>query len=395
MQAVGGVGSHRAAPRLPFGIRRGAPWRRAVRLWPSRYEPGIGVGVVSRQVVDAALEVAAETDREILLIASRRQVDDPRIGRGYVEGWTTSRFARYVRSRDPDGRVKLCRDHGGPWQHANELRLPEEAALESALRSLRADVDAGFDLLHIDTSCGPAGDVPDDVAGARLIALYEQIARYADARGRHVDFEIGLEQQEQAVGCPAALGTPLRSVLGELDRPGLPRPRFVVAQTGTNVVETRKVGEITEAEPDDVADRLHALVAVCDEHGVALKAHNCDYLDAGSWELLARSRVGAANVAPEYGVAQTRTFLDLLRARGLHGPRLRFLHLAYTSERWRKWLATPPTASRYERAGLAGHYVFSHPEVAAVVRPLEARLKDAVKRVIERHLDQFRFEASP
>src|SRR5919108_1658648 len=109
MQAVRGVGSHRAAPRLPFGIRRGAPWRRAVRLWPSRYEPGIGVGVVSRQVVDAALEVAAETDREILLIASRRQVDDPRIGRGYVEGWTTSRFARYVRSREPDRRGKVCR----------------------------------------------------------------------------------------------------------------------------------------------------------------------------------------------------------------------------------------------------------------------------------------------
>src|ERR671922_1639994 len=104
MQAGGGVGPHRAAPRLPFGIRRAAPGRRAVRLWPSRYEPGIGVGVVSRQVVDAAVEVAAETDREILLIASRRQVDDARIGCGYVEGWTTGRFARYVRSRDPDRR---------------------------------------------------------------------------------------------------------------------------------------------------------------------------------------------------------------------------------------------------------------------------------------------------
>src|SRR5207248_1640171 len=299
MQFVRGVGSHRAAPRLPFGTPRDAKRRRPERLRPSRSAPGIGVGVVSRQVVDAAVEVAAETDREVMLVASRRQVDDARLGGGYVEGWTTACFARYVRSHDPDRRVKLCRDHGGPWQHANELRLSEQAALESALRSLRADVDAGFDLLHIDTSC----------------------------------------------------------------------------------------------EPADVADRLHALVAVCDEYGVALKAHNCDYLDAGSWQLLARSRVGAANVAPEYGVAQTRSFLELLRARGLHGPRIRFLELAYRSERWQKWLANPPTASPYERAVLAGHYVFSHPEVAAVLRPLHARLEDAVKNVIERHLDQFRFEA--
>src|SRR5919108_5808738 len=174
MQIVRGVGSHRA-PRLPVGIRRGASWRQAARFWPSRHEPGIGVGVVSRQAVDAALEVAAETDREILLIASRRQVDDARIGCGYVEGWTTSRFARYVRSRDPDRRVKLCRDHGGPWQHASELRLPEEAALESALRSLRADVDAGLDLLHIDTSCGPGGDVPHEVAPPPLIPPHQQI----------------------------------------------------------------------------------------------------------------------------------------------------------------------------------------------------------------------------
>src|SRR5918911_5085619 len=119
MQVVRGVGSDRAAPRLPFGPPRDASRRRPDRLRPSRSAPGIGVGVVSRQVVDAALEVAAETDREVMLIASRRQVDDGRIGCGYVEGWTTARFARYVQSRDPDRRVKLCRDHGGPWQHAN------------------------------------------------------------------------------------------------------------------------------------------------------------------------------------------------------------------------------------------------------------------------------------
>jgi D-tagatose-1,6-bisphosphate aldolase subunit GatZ/KbaZ-like len=365
--------------------------RRSPHTWPSRSAPGVGVGVVSRQVVDAALEVAAEADREIMLIASRRQVDHARIGRGYVEGWTTGRFARYVRRRDPDARVKLCRDHGGPWQHENERGLPEEAALASALTSLRADVDAGFDLLHIDTSCGSTGDVSAEVAARRLIELYERIARYAESAGRPVDFEIGLEEQEQGVGCPAALGSLLRSVFGELDRRGLPRPRFVVAQTGTNVVEMRNVGEIAGADPASTA-RLEALVAVCDEYGVALKAHNCDYLGPDSWGLLARSGVGAANVAPEYGVVQTRTFLELLRARGLHGARTRFLHLAHRSGRWRKWLATPPTAGRYERAVLAGHYVFSHPEVAALVRPLDETLKEAVKSVIERHLDQFRSE---
>src|ERR671923_2128077 len=132
MQAVRGVGSQRAAPRLPFGIRRGAPWGRAVRLWPSRYEPGIGVGVVSRQVVDAAVEVAAETDREILLIASRRQVDDARIGCGYVEGWTTGRFARYVRSRDPDRRGRASPRPAGPVAPARGGGLASGAGARGA-----------------------------------------------------------------------------------------------------------------------------------------------------------------------------------------------------------------------------------------------------------------------
>lgn len=367
----------------------------------TRSAPALGVGVVSRQIVDAAIELATETNRKIMLIASRRQVDHAALSQGYVEGWTTDSFAKYVRARDPDRRVRLCRDHGGPWQHPLELDERDEAAvMESALASLRTDVDVGFDLLHLDTSFDATGEVATEIAARRLLSLYERIVAYAEEIGRHVEFEIGVEGQKSALGQPANFRSLLGLLLGELDRRQLPRPRFAVAQTGTSVAETRNIGEIVGANRRvNAVAGLDALVAVCEESGIALKAHNCDYLDADTWQVLAKSRVAAANVAPEYGVAQTRAFLKLLKANGLHTLRARFLHLAYSSGRWRKWLATPTSATPYDCAVLAGHYVFSDPEVVALRElvdrsrpadhPADEALKEAVKDVIRRHLKQF------
>jgi len=43
-----------------------------------------------------------------------------RIGRGYVENWTTEAFASYVKERDVGGYIILARDHGGPFQGKDE-----------------------------------------------------------------------------------------------------------------------------------------------------------------------------------------------------------------------------------------------------------------------------------
>lgn len=393
------------AVSVALGARRPRTRRRARRrlLPPARGARGLGVGVVSRTTVDAAIELAYETRAPVMLVASRRQVDSERVGVGYVEGWSTEAFARHVRARDRSGRVRLCRDHGGPWQHPAELDPPldERAALASALASYEADLDAGFEVLHIDTSASCDGTPAPEDSLRRLLALYEPLHELARSRGRRVAFEIGCEDQGAAIASPAEVEGSTCMCLEELERRGLRRPRYAVVQTGTKVVETRNVGDLpADADGDATRRRLHRLVALCHDRGVAVKAHNCDYLHGRGWAALAAARVDAANVAPEYGVAETRTMLGVLRRAGLLRERDRFLELAYDCGKWRKWMAPGTAASDYDRAVIAGHYVFSTPQFAEIRAcaarrldggedQLDRELRDAVKRRMARHLARF------
>ena len=59
----------------------------------------LGVGVVSRNVVDVTVEIAKRHRVMLMLVASRRQVDTAALGGGYVCGWTAHELAEYVSRR--------------------------------------------------------------------------------------------------------------------------------------------------------------------------------------------------------------------------------------------------------------------------------------------------------
>ena len=81
----------------------------------------LGVGPMSKNCVDATIELANESDAPLMLIASRRQIDAEAFGGGYVNNWTTEEYAQYVIENDKKGKVILARDHGGPWQNPVEI----------------------------------------------------------------------------------------------------------------------------------------------------------------------------------------------------------------------------------------------------------------------------------
>ena len=60
----------------------------------------LGVGPMSTNCVDAAIELANDYEVPTFLIASRRQIDSEAFGGGYVNNWTTADFAEYVINRD-------------------------------------------------------------------------------------------------------------------------------------------------------------------------------------------------------------------------------------------------------------------------------------------------------
>ncbi|AEW99653.1 putative tagatose 6-phosphate kinase-like protein (plasmid) [Streptantibioticus cattleyicolor NRRL 8057 = DSM 46488] len=199
---------------------------------------------MSRNSVDACIAVAHRFGQPLMLIPSRRQIEAAELGGGYVEGWTTEQFARYVREQDPKGLVLLCRDHGGPYQLPRERsdRIGAEQAMRSALDSFREDIRNGFDLLHIDTSMDRQGPAPFAVAADRLVALYGECWEAARSADRRILFEIGFEDQGTDTNDPGEFRDQIRDVLARLESAGLPAPTFAVAQTGTKVLETGNTG---------------------------------------------------------------------------------------------------------------------------------------------------------
>lgn len=354
---------------------------------------------MSKNTVEACGSVAIRQGIPLMLIASRRQIDKDDLGGGYVENWTTQTFCEHVRKKFPPNSLLICRDHGGPWQHPSERESSDERAMKSSLESFEEDIRAGFDLLHIDTSSERSGIAPMDKAVTRLVELYAQCHDFARGLGRSVRFEIGFEDQSADTDYPSDFKDKLYDVLNRLTDLKLPLPTFVVAQTGTKVVETENVGAIMSA-PLAVRHSIEQLANICREMGVALKAHNADYLPAEEISILKRSGVSAINIAPEFGVAETRAFIAVLKELNLDVQLERFLELAFESFAWKKWMKPNSQASDTDRAIIAGHYVFGTERCRAIKnvadsacykrgKGLDELLQSAVERSIERYVRAF------
>lgn len=367
----------------------------------------LGVGPMSVNCVDATIELANDYDVILMLIASRRQIDSQEFGGGYVNNWTTEKFADYVIERDKKGKVFLARDHGGPWQNPQEVEknLSLRRAMESAKASYAADLEAGFQILHIDPSIDIHGHPDIDEVLDRIFELYEFCYDYAQRLGKEVLFEIGTEEQTGSTNKQDELDYTLNAMQLFCRRNKMNFPLFVVMQTGTRVLETRNVGSydlhirVAEEIPPEI--QIPKMVELCNRYGIFMKAHNTDYLSDEAIKWYPRLGIHAANVAPEYGVAETTALISILEKNELSTLAERFLQISYDSGKWKKWMIKDSKASDREKSIIAGHYVFAKPEFVELMDEaslkLESKgidlnqyLKEQVKVSIVRYLKNFR-----
>jgi hypothetical protein len=93
--------------------------------------------------------------------------------------------------------------------------------------------------------------------------------------------------------------------------------------------------------------------------------------------------------------------LNILENNELKDLSERFLQLAYDSHKWKKWMLPDTRASDRDRAIIAGHYVFSCQDCISLKQEASSRLesrginidmklKEAVKKSIQRYLYNFR-----
>lgn len=367
----------------------------------------LGVGPMSVNCVDATIELANEYEVPILMIASRRQIDSEEFGGGYVNNWTTEEFSRYVTDKDKKGKILLARDHGGPWQSIKEkdARLGLRRAMDSAKSSYRADIKAGFQVLHIDPSIDIHGEPDVDEVLDRVFDLYEFCWIQAQQLNQEIVFEIGTEEQSGSTNSQEELDYTLNAIKKFCLKNKIPQPTFVVIQCGTRVMEMRNVGSFDS--PVRIANEIPAeiqlpkMIEICNRHGIFMKEHNTDYLSDEGLQWHPRLGIHAANVAPEFGVIETKALVQVLESNNLTNHAERFLKIAYESNKWDKWMLENTKASDRDRALIAGHYVFSKPEVVELKTEagrelekkgisLEGYLKQEVRQGILRYLRNFR-----
>lgn len=362
----------------------------------------IGVGPMSKNCVDASIELAEQFKIPLMLIASRRQIDSDQFGGGYVENWTTQDFADYVNKKDVNKNILLCRDHGGPWQ--NELEKNQKMSLKDAMQSAKdsysADIDAGFHMLHIDPSIDIHKEPSIDQVLERIYELYDFCWQHAQNKNQDIIFEIGTEEQSGSNNSQEELEYTLECMSKFCKSNNMPFPSFVVIQAGTRVMETKNVGSfdspvrISNELPPEI--QIPKMINICNRYGIFMKEHNTDYLSTESLKWQPRLGIHAANIAPEFGVAETKAFIDILIKNNQDDILKKFLDLAYESNKWKKWMLKDTDASQIDRSIIAGHYVFSSDEFKELkndaskkIKGLDALLKNKVKESIYRYLGAF------
>ena len=337
----------------------------------------LGIGPMSKNCVQATLELSKDDDYPVMFIASRNQVDADELGGGYL--------------------YYLCRDHGGPWQRDKERNdhLPTEKAMELGKKSYVADIEAGFDLLMIDPTKDPfeVGKViPLDTVLERTVDLIEFCEQERKARNLpEIGYEVGTEETNGGLTSTETYETFILKLKEELEKRGLPMPTFIVGQTGTLTRKTEQVGTFNFKNAYDLAQ-------MAKKYGVGLKEHNGDYLDDVTLLEHIPSAITATNVAPQYGTEETRAYLNLAAVeaklveyglvKDASNTRDVLLEHAIKSECWRKWMVGEQkeltvdqimeqndAELQAEILDIAGHYTFNDDEVKAEIEKMYKNLK--------------------
>ena len=323
--------------------------------------PNIFIGPMSKNVVDAVIDVSNSENTTIGLIPSRRQIE---YNGGYVNNWSTKDFAQYVKSRTT--RVLLQRDHGGVLQGD---------VVDDGYESFLHDAESNFDLIHID----PWKKFKTiDGAAENTIEMLE----YIFSVNPNCKYEVGTEEAihryepEDLDNFLNILKTKLKDHLWE-------KIEYAVIQGGTGLVGTQNIGSF------DIA-RCIKMIKVCKKYNLKSKEHNGDYLSTEDIKTRFELGLDGLNIAPELGVCETQCILEGINTDEQFD---RFFNICYESNRWVKWMPENFILikdNRKDIINVSGHYVFSNEEFIKLKNELpniDSKIQAALKEKLRSFLD--------
>lgn len=306
------------------------------------------IGPMSKNVVDAVLELVSETGLETAFIPSRRQIE---YTTGYVNKWSTDSFTKYINKRVP-----IQRDHSGPGQ-----------GLDNYIDSYREDCKCEFNLIHID----PWKQWPgiDHAAVITSLMITDCLEKNPQCR-----FEVGTEEQIRKYS-PEQLDLFLSKLYKILGKEKFSSIEYAVVQSGTIVRALGNTGKFDFKKSKTMCDVVH-------HYGLKAKEHNSDYLSVDEFKIRAEAGVDTFNIAPELGVIETRFALDNLSGQ----PKRDFVELCVKSGKWKKWI--DEETSEEQIAEICGHYQFSTDEFQIIKDSLPKVFDTQVKSKIKNRITE-------
>ena len=323
----------------------------------------LACGPMSREIIEAVFRHSHKFGQQLMLICSRNQVD---ADSGYV--FTTPKYVEFVNGlirAYPQANVFICRDHCGPG-----FGLTSEGDLDGTRKTIRCDLEQGFDLIHIDLCHAK-------MTHKEKLRSTAELMKFAIDIRSDVMFEIGTDEN---VGVTE---TDVDRVVTDIRAcQEVTNPIFYVVQTGSLVREAYNAGSFD-------ANGVRAMHAALAECGVKLKEHNADYLNTR--QITARKGiVDAVNIAPQLGVIQTNYVLSQALIYGIDTQP--FIDEVIKGDRWRKWVDPSGNPQRMLFVLVAGHYHFNGPAYQRLVNELARKINvregilGEVTKVIEHYL---------
>ena len=299
-------------------------------------KPKYYIGPKSKNVLDTIIYFCNSKDEVMGLIPSRRQVE---WDGGYVNNWTTEEFSTYVRSKTDN--IVLQRDHSGPGQGTNA---------DDGYESLKYDC-ANLDLIHID----PWKAYSNYEEG---LAYTIDMIKFCDAINPNLHYEVATEQSIRYFDVET-LERLLQDLQVTLQQDLFSKIKYLVIQSGTSLKGVTQTGEYGK-------DRLVGMVELARKYNLQSKEHNGDYIAVGTIQEKFALGLDAINIAPEFGLIETQTYLDAIDEGSEDFTAL--WKLCYDSNRWVKWVddSFDPINNKKELIKIAGHYVLSSPEFLTI-----------------------------
>jgi len=282
------------------------------------------IGPMTKNVVDSIIEYCNTYDEKIGLIPSRRQID---YNGGYV-GWNTKDFINYVREKSNN--IIIERDHSG---------IGQGEIFDTGTISQHIDAYNNIDIIHVD---------PWKIYNKYDDGLAETIEniKYIYSYNNKCLFEIGTEEaiRKFEINEFEKLLNDLQKNLGLL----FENIKYAVVQSGTRLIETKNIGI------QDL-DKLKKMTNICKKYSILSKEHNGDYLTKKDIKLKFENGLDAINIAPEYGVLETKIILAHTDKKYIN----EIFDICYKSNTWVKWVDADfkPFENKIKLIEICGHYV--------------------------------------